>query len=882
VPDDFERPTGTITFLFSDIVGSTRLWAADREAMSSALLVHNRLLETVITDHGGHVFSNAGDSYGVAFGRASAAVDCAAEIQRALAAADWGTLPPLKVRIGLHMGEAEEREDNYFGPAVNQAARVMGVAHGGQCVLTDVVRDAADAEVTELGVHTLRDIDHPVHLSQLGEAEFPPLWSLGVGTVSLPSPRTSLIGRDTAVDHVRRLLGSHSLVTLTGVGGCGKTRLAVEVAYREVPTHQDGVWFVDLSTIADDVALPGAFATGLRLTVSPGVDPMEQVASYLSERESLLVVDNCEHVVDAAADTLDGLLARAPRLRILATSRESLEIEGEYTWKVPSLPTGSDSPAAQLFFDRAVCAGADLSDDERSREAISTIADRLDGIPLAIELAAARARSMDLQELAANLDDRFRLLSGGARRARQRQATLEGAVQWSYDLLEDEERAMLQALSVFQGGFAVADAAAIAGVAVHVAADLIDGLAAKSLVDVARDPTDHLRHRLLETVRLFALSRLIDSGNATALRDRHMQHFANDPGGASFERWTSLECVERLGREYENFRTATSWALESGHTSTAVHLAAMLSEASSSRGEIQLAMQCLGLDADLEPQVLIFARSMLAWAHIVQGNMDDSAETIRIALEVHAAHPCDFGVFAIEVEASRIGTLGRVVESRALFDRAVDIAQHYGLNTRLTAATFLVTYLSSIRRFEDAARLCDELLAVSPEYGYRHVLEAYQAWTLLHTVGAEAAQRVVESFGTPPSASRWTYMAPCIRNLVLGHVDGPDLAAKRLTAEMQEEVSRRPQIVGDVLTCFAYLAWLRGEPEHMEEILESVINFGMGPVGWLLICESLGAPAGGEEDVVERWHREHPFAQRLERSVVRSPQLLAQEYARWT
>jgi class 3 adenylate cyclase len=325
-------PTGAVTFLFSDVVGSTRLWAADAEAMSASLRIHDQMLNDTIAKFSGHVFATAGDSFAVAFQRASAAVECAAAIQVSLSKIDWDSWPAISVRIGLHLGEAEERDGNYFGPPVNQAARVMAVAHGGQRVLTDGVRDAAGITATDLGTHTLRDIETPVHLNQLGTEEFPPLGSVGTGIVSLPSPRTSLVGREASVAEVRELIGAHRLVTLTGVGGCGKTRLAIEVAYREAPSRPEGVWFVDLSTIADERALPGAFAAALALEIRPRTAPIDEIAAYLAPRDALVVVDNCEHLVDEVAEFVDVLLERGPRLRALATSRESLDVEGEFTW----------------------------------------------------------------------------------------------------------------------------------------------------------------------------------------------------------------------------------------------------------------------------------------------------------------------------------------------------------------------------------------------------------------------------------------------------------------------------------------------------------------------------------------------------------------------
>ena len=286
---------------------------------------------------------------------------------------DWGSWPAISVRIGLHLGEAEERDGNYFGPSVNQAARVMAVAHGGQCVLTDAVRDAAGITATDLGVHKLRDIETPVHLSQLGDQQFPPLWSVGTGIVSLPSPRTSFVGRDESVVTVRRLLAAEQLVTLTGVGGCGKTRLAIEVAHQEVPAHPEGVWFVDLAAIADDAGRSaGTFATALEVTIDelrPATGSTCCIPGTAVRRS--MVVDNCEHVIEDVAELLDALLERCPRLRVLATSRESLEIDGEHTWKVPSLATGADSAGVQLFVDRATAAGSVITLESPRRSASS-------------------------------------------------------------------------------------------------------------------------------------------------------------------------------------------------------------------------------------------------------------------------------------------------------------------------------------------------------------------------------------------------------------------------------------------------------------------------------------------------------------------------------
>ena len=851
--------------------------------MSASLQVHDQIFTETIAKFDGHVFATAGDSFAAAFARSSSAVDCAVSLQNALADVDWGTWPRLSVRIGLHLGEAEERQDNYFGPNVNLAARVMAVAHGGQCVLTDGVRDSARIMTTDLGTHRLRDIETPVHLSQLGTEEFPPLSSIGIGIVFLPSPRTSLVGRDDSVDDVRRLIGAHRLVTLTGVGGCGKTRLSIEVAHREIQSHPDGVWFVDLSTIADEVALPGAFVAALQLTVSAGADPVEQIVTYLATREALLVVDNCEHVVDAAAELIDTLLERSTRLKVLATSRESLEVDGEFTWKTPSLAIGSDAPAVQLFMDRAYSAGADLRQDEATRAAVADIVERLDGIPLAIELAAARTRSMDVTEVAAHLDDRFRLLSGGTRRSRQRQATLEAAVQWSWDLLNDLERSMLQTLSVFQGGFSIPDAAAVAEVTEHEAVNLIDGLAGKSLIDITRDSSGGLRHRLLETIRLFALARLVDAGAATVTRDRHLDHFANDPMGGSLEAWTSREAVVRAGREYENIRSAITWALETDRRDAAVRLAAMASDAASPRGEIALAINCLRLRVDLKPADLVFARVVLGWALTIQGDIAGAGEGLREALDVGERYPSDFMVMALLVEGLRVLSIGEYSLAESHLRAAQSLAtERFGSNAQAMAAMYLSSWMLWVLQFEEVIALSNMVISEDPEFGYLHVVEAFRAWALLSTGDLDMAAHAVAEFSPVPSGSQWSHMNLIIAHAIKAHTDGPKIAGRSLVEASREVVLRRPQIGSDVLQCLAYLEYMVGDLERAQEIVNMTAPFAGGPLAAWLILMNLNGTRENALDILEEYNNAHPILEKYARDAANSPRLLAEELDRWS
>ena len=758
--------------------------------MAASLRIHDHLFRDAIAKYDGHVFSTAGDSFAAAFARASAAVDCAEAVQEALAQVDWGTWPALSVRIGLHQGEAEERDSNYFGPTVNLAARVMAVAHGGQTLLTDGVRDASGVQVTDLGTHTLRDIETAVHVSQLGDYEFPPLRTPTAGIVSLPSPRTSLVGREESVAKVRQLLAAHRLVTLTGVGGCGKTCLAIEVAHREAPSHPQGVWFVDLSTIADEAALPGAFATALRLTID--VDQVQRgaIANYLAPREALLIVDNCEHMVDEVADLLDVLLGSCDQIRVLATSRESLEIDGEFTWKIPSLSSVDGAPAVQLFLERAEAAGAELMNDDESTAAIIEIVDRLDGIPLAIELAAARTRVMEVNEILGLLDDRFRLLSGGARRSRQRQATLEGTVQWSYDLLDEAEQQMLQVLSVFQGGFAIPDVASVASTSPHEARRLVDALTAKSLVDVTRDASGSLRHRLLETIRLFALEQLIERGATEETRDRHLADFHAEPAGSSLEVWASFAGMHRVDVEYENLRSAAMWAIEHDRTDMAQRLMALISEGAEARGEVQLVIDCLELDCDLEPRDRIFVNSRLGVALNTHRHETRAESVLQAACATGAEHPSEFLVGALIYSGLNRMAQRDVPGARADYETAREFADaHCGTNVRAMARIAMLGQLVAEWRFPELVELCDEWIYTAPEFGFRHIFEGVRAWGLLRLDRIDEATAATSSFTAVPPASQWAALNLVIRHAVLAHVDGPDESSRSMAQATSELVA---------------------------------------------------------------------------------------------
>jgi predicted ATPase/class 3 adenylate cyclase len=565
-------PTGVVTFLFTDIEGSTRRWETDAVSMRDGLAVHDEVLREVIAAHDGWLFKHTGDGVCAAFASPRPAVDAAMAAQRRL---------EFPVRMGIATGEAEQRGADYFGPALNRAARVMAAGHGGQILLADSTADLiTGVELIDLGPRRLRDLTGPVVIAQVRatglRTKFPPLRVLDATPGNLRPAVTSFIGREPEVADVVAAVRGHRLVTLTGMGGVGKTRLSIEVAEHLINEFPDGVWFFEFAAVTDPGAVPDAVASVLGITQQPGRSLTDSVAAALEGRVRLLVFDNCEHVLDAAALLIEAILARSESAKILATSREGLGVVGEQLWPVPSLDTGggTGSAAVRLFVERARAVAPRMSLARTcDAAAVVEICRRLDGIPLAIELAASRMASMTAAEVRDRLDHRFRLLVG-SRRAPERHQTLHHTVQWSYDQLDDAEKTLLERISVFAGGFDVEGACAVAASAdpdgntasdEYVVLDLLDALVRKSLL-VADRSGSLTRYSLLETIREFAAEKLSAGGNATTARDAHAQHFAglekhlldlwDGPRQKESYLWFTIELA--------NLRTAFRWSTNRG------------------------------------------------------------------------------------------------------------------------------------------------------------------------------------------------------------------------------------------------------------------------------------------------------------------------------
>ncbi len=547
-------PSGTVTFLFTDVEGSTRLWANEPDAMKVALARHDDVIRHAVESRGGSVFSTAGDAFAAAFPRASDAIEAALSAQDTLGRETWTTSTPIRVRMGLHTGEAEERDGDYFGPAVNLAARVADAGHGGQTLATTVVASVGQHPCRALGEYELRGIEQPVEIIQLGDGDFGRLRVVDADRIALPATPTALIGREEDIAAVRRHLIDAPLVTITGVGGAGKTRLAVEVANAELPGRPDGAYFVDLSSVGDADEVTTAIATALRVLTDSG-GPLKQLVSYLQDKRALVILDNCEHVIDACAAFAEAVIATKSKARLLATSRELLNVEGERVVPLGSLPPVA---ALDLFVDRAVAVDGAF-DVGAHHAAVQELCERLDGIPLAIELAAARASVLTAEELLARLDDRFRLLGGTGRR-RNRTRTLEATVAWSYDLLSSTEQQVFRALSVFPGSFDVTSAAAVTGLDEIEVLGQLEALTAKSLI-VPQHEGGTTRFRLLETLRAFGQARALDADELATVRDRHLTHFVQRFHKPSLDIILDLYENGARAREMDNAMTALEWAI---------------------------------------------------------------------------------------------------------------------------------------------------------------------------------------------------------------------------------------------------------------------------------------------------------------------------------
>ena len=703
--------SSTLTFLFTDIEGSTRLWDSQPELMRTALARHDAIIRGAVESGGGHVFKTVGDAFCAAFPTAAGAVHAALQSQLQLAGENWEGMDPIRVRMAIHTGEAECRDSDYFGPPLNRVARMLTLGHGGQTLLSlnsyQLAQEGLMDPVTfkDLGEHRLKDLQRPEHIYQLQHAllqeTYKPLRSLDTLPNNFPQQVTSFVGRERELREIKRLLVSARLLTLTGAGGTGKTRLALQAAVDLLDPSGDGSWIVEFGSITDPALVPQTIASTLGVREEPMRSLTETLVSYLKTKRLLVLIDNAEHLLNPIARLVDLIIRQCPHVQVLATSREPLTVNGEQTYRVPSLSTPDPSKkmsqeallqfeSVRLFVDRAVLALPSFEVTNSNANAIAQICHRLDGIPLAIELAAARVRALQAERIAERLDDRFRLLTGGARTALPRQQTLRAMIDWSYDLLNENEKTLLRRLSVFSGGWTLEAAEAICcdeAIEAWEVLDLLQSLVDKSLA--VFDEVTH-RYRLSEIVRAYGRDALIERNESVGIRTCHLLHF-----GALAESTEDLlaspkavEALASLDAEQKNLRAAIEWGLEGGDSVKALRLANALSMFFQVRGEFtegsSIYQSLLGkVPSDAKPE----RASALANLGVLSFRLTqyDSAQLALIeSLELFLELGDDYGAAkAVNTMGVISLQLGKYDEAAASFERALDLFKLVGEPRRI-------------------------------------------------------------------------------------------------------------------------------------------------------------------------------------------------------
>ena len=807
--------TKAVTFLLTDVEGSTRLWEDDPERMRSALERHDRIVAEVVESFGGRVLKSKGegDSCFCVFDRPIDAANAAVQLQKRLAAEQWPTPRPISVRVALHSGEAQERDADYYGPAVNRSARLRAIAHGGQAIVSGATAAAirgslpSGVGLKDLGRHRLKDLTEPEQVFQLHDeqlaVEFPPLRSLNAFRHNLPVQLTSFVGREVEIGELKNMLEARRLVTIVGTGGVGKTRLALQLAADLVDRFEDGVWLAGLETLSVPDLVPAAVAAVLGLREQADRPPLEMISEHLADRNVLLVLDNCEHLAATCAALAERLLSRAPGLRILATSREPLQVAGEAVWRIPGLQAPAVDAAVpsdlrgyestRLFLDRAVLVLPGFRPEAADLEPIARICRRLDGIPLAIELAAARLASLSPLQVADRLDDRFGFLTGGRRTAIPRQQTLRATIEWSHELLPEPERTLLRRLSVFAGGFTVESAETVSGEDDAELVDRIGLLVNKSLVLHDRESS---RYRMLETILEFAREKLRGSGEAADFATRHLnwcvslaEQAASDLRGPN-ERGS----FEILSREHDNFRAALDGVVATPDPEAALRLAGALGPFWSWKGyaregghRLEKALTAAGPAHSHARAVACSYAGFLAWNRgEYEGARTFLEEGVRTLRELGDAPRLGRAISGL---ATVLLNLGDEEGSRVLYDERIELGRTAGdLVGVATGFNGLGEVARSQRDYARARDHYERSVAVAREAGLQGGLALFlanlgHALTLLELY-EEARARFDESIAIASAVGHERILRVCLEGLaaVFAASGDPERAARILGA----------------------------------------------------------------------------------------------------
>jgi predicted ATPase/class 3 adenylate cyclase len=789
-----ELPTGTVSFLFTDIEGSTRLLMEAGEEYGALLEEHRRLIGDAVERHGGITFGTDGDAVFAVFERAVPAIEAAADMQRALTQHAWPKGREIRVRAGIHSGEVRLTDGGYVGLTIHEVARIAAAAHGGQVLASAAARQvASDAGLTSIGLrdvgeHRLKDISHQVHLYQLeGEGlpdQFPPPRTLSRRADNLPPPLTSFIGRDEVTEG-KRLLAGTRLLTLTGPGGTGKTRLALEVAASVSDDFSDGVVFVALESVRDPDLVPSAIVTALGLAAGAGgsAGPMSRVVEYLRDRSALVVMDNFEQVVDGAPIVAE-LLREAPNVKVLATSRIPLRVSGEQEFPIPPLhlPAAGtqsaeealESEAVRLFVERGTAARPHFRLDDDNVPTVVDIVRRLDGLPLAIELAASRMRVLSVDALGERLRRRLAVLTGGPRDLPARQQTLRSTIEWSYGLLERADRDLFERFGVFANAACLAEAEPVCGPAEELGEEVLDGLVSlseKSLLWPVPQALEEPRFAMLATIRDYATDRLDGRPEAETLRRRHAQTYLAliEQAAPDLQGPQGKPLLDRLEQDHDNLRLAFDWALERGEATFALRFLAAIWRFWQIRGHLleawDRAQRVLALPNLASEPLDIRARALGAAGGIAYWREDGSTAHVlyREALELarasgHRALLAEaLTNFGYVPEPNQSASSGLSAGGEPFFEEAIGLYRELGDRDGLSAA---VGALAGFRiRTGDLARarpLAEESLALARAAGNQFAIGwalfglgwlAYQEGRLREAVrsGREALQVFYET-----------------------------------------------------------------------------------------------------------------------------------------
>jgi predicted ATPase/class 3 adenylate cyclase len=856
--------------LFTDLEESTPLWENHPGLMQELTAKHDAIMREAIESHRGRVVKTTGDGFHAIFDAASDAAAAALAGQLAMLEEPWpADTGPLQVRMGLHTGESRERDRDYYGADVNRAARVMAVAHGGQILASQataaIVRNAAPADVTlaDLGEHRLRGLAAPDRLWQLCHpslpAEFPPLETLSTLKHNLPVQLSTFVGRQQELADIRRLLQQTHLLTLLGPGGTGKTRLMLEAAEEVIGDYPGGVYLAELAPLTDPDLIDERIAAAVGVQEQPGRAIRDSLVDFLRRKEFLLLLDNVEHVVRQCAEMAEHLLTHCPRLKILVTGREALFIHGEVTLQIPSLslPTrnGSldlrqirSSEAVQLFLTRAQEFRPDFELNQANAATIAEIVRRLDGIPLALELATARLRLLSVDQIAERLDDRFRLLTGGRRTALGRQQTLRAMIDWSWNLLDRHERLLLQRLAVFSGGWTMEAAQAVAAdddLDEYEVFDLLEQLVGKSLVTVKYPARGEARYGMLESIRQYGLERLYESGEGEMLRDRYTDYYVTFAEEAGSHLWQSdmLPWMGRIVAELDNLRAVMVWTQDE-------------------RPELALRIAANLIYREVQ------------WLHPAEARswLEPAIERARqrLAAEPAAVRMDDF-IRALVGLGATYGWYGRHAEAVPILEEGIELARRHGEYRHLVYATG-TKYGGTLHVLPAAQmRELEEAIAIGRENGFVveliYPLGAYalsliaegkmdEGWPLVEEALALARQlnnpymNAVVQAGHGMVASLRGELAAAREHSLVALENYETLNMRRGTATARSQVAHVARWTGDLeeaeahyrrsivgwqelghlsavahqVECFAYIALERGQYQHAATLLGAAEN----------------------------------------------------------